>query len=181
MDYSYPFLLDIVVKASKDDYRLRRLTFSKKMIQQLQRGRRSVIYPDDYFDNDLPSDGELLYIAEPFHRRYGLDGKGMIVPSSILYSDKAEKILQQVQQLPERETLTANAMLEHEARYFVRVKKVKYRIIKSLHFKDLIYDSFGDAKRNDRVVMITFELLSDKEVQDWYNYQRAEEWFESIF
>lgn len=182
----YPFLLDGLNNLSPpdNDYRLNHIVMSSRMIRQLQRGRRKVIYTQEYYlDNYLPQVGELLYIAEPFLRRYGVGYKGMIVPHSILYSDNAEKILAQVEELPDRERYAANAMREQEARYFIRVKRVQYRVLKSLikQIKEIIHDSLGDAQRKDRVLLIEFEMASDEEVQDWYNRKHADELFDVLF
>ena len=145
--------------------------FTSKMIRKFVTGSRKVIigtdYRGDYHVGNLPKRKEILYVAEPFRRRFGMKD-GLQVEDHVQY--KADNELLQINKteyLTDTYTkwLPANAMLEHEARFFVEVEYVQHRIFQSLKLSEIIHDGSYDLAKTNRVWLLTFSSVSKEYVQ----------------
>lgn len=145
--------------------------FTPKMIRKFITGSRKVIigtdYRGDYHAGNLPKRKEILYVAEPFRRRFGMK-YGLQVEDHVQY--KADNELLQINKteyLSDTYTkwLPANAMLEHEARFFVEVEYVQHRIFQSLKLSEIIHDGSYDLAKTNRVWLLTFSSVSKEYVQ----------------
>lgn len=157
----------------RKQYRMGRIIFDEKMITQLQRGRSKAILNIDMQD-EQPVVGKFYYIAEPFTKLY-VEDKGMIQEERIIYSDDSTKYQTDIE-VVDYEGFSPLAMQEYQARYFLRIVKSQVRILKSLSCKDAIYKNLLSMDRKDRVYYITFELVSEDDIEAWYKEQEREEW-----
>lgn len=169
----------------ENDYRLQKLVFDKRMMQQLTKGKRKVIYP--FADIIPPKTGDLMYIAEPFQRKFGKKN-GLHIQSSVIYLvDGEERVLESDYQTLESDWNCINmlpyGMLEKECRYYIRINKVQTRRFSSLKPSEIIHGNLQEysTKNINRFHLISFEIVDKNTVEDWYDAIHAEEIFNDLF
>lgn len=156
------------------------------MIRKFITGSRRVIigtdYSGDYQYDNLPAKKEILYIAEPFRRRFGIMN-GLEVEDHVQYQADNECFqINKTEYLAGTYTkwLPANAMLKHEARFFVEVEYVQHRVFKSLRLSEIIHDESYDLTRVNRVWLLTFSSVSKEYIQRTEEEKRNLSFWEDI-
>lgn len=161
---------------------LKQINFSEKMILKLLHGATSAIiqnYRDADDEEEIPKKGDLYYIAEPFARKYGWKNDMRTLYSITYLADQQEEILDtgfsEIDQYGSK--FQAEAMLESEARFFIKVKRCRYRKLDTIKLSKTAHQGLYDIHKSDSVLVMDFELVS----KDYVSKKHNQILFESIF
>lgn len=151
------------------------ICFSERMMNKLlTRGGDNAILElsqgEVYYDREIPKKNHCYYIAEPFLKNYSIDINGMYIPSHIIYqADRSERQYDgefdsdlDTSQL-KSEAFASQAMLEKEARLFIKVRQCRYRTFKSLSLGEILHDNTYELKKYSRVLLLTFDVVTKQE------------------
>lgn len=184
-DVLYDYIDDIVPETTTSEiptdapHEFSRIPFTKKMICRLLKGATSVIVETQrgkiYNPDDLPRKGDIFYIGEPFVRQYGWKA-GMYLLHKVTYlADNHSDIFETgVDILEPQQKLPAQAMLENEARFFIRVRKCSYRRFGKISLAKTIHDNVYNVKKYDMVLVIDFDVMTYEQVAEYKQAQSRE-------
>lgn len=161
---------------------LKQINFSEKMMRRMLHGATSAIISTTILDADdqtIPQKGEIYYIAEPFVRKYGYKWDMKTLYSITYCADRQEKIfdfgITHIEQIGEK--FQPEAMQEFEARFFIKIKRCWYRMLKNIKLSKTAHRNLYNSRKSDSVLVIDFEIITPEQVRE----EMGKRFMESIF
>lgn len=163
------------IQRSAETYSMEPICFSTKMMNKFTKkgGDQAIIEMSPgavYFDREIPQKNHCYYIAEPFCRLYDFDVNGISAPSQIVYQTTKDKRrcagsfnFNDNNERKDGVSFMPQAMLQEEARLFIRVRWCRYRYFGSLSLGATLHENTYELKKTSQVLLVGFDVVTKQE------------------